>query len=133
MDFSADAPLPRSAQAIEKVVGRKNTIMLADKTPYRNPKRLVVFVPKTMNPRHWIARAIGMEAAESLSRHFGGEHLTIPRMSAIRKAQVNRAVLSLAREGLSHRLIAHRLKIHHRRIPYIIEQAKAQGLMPERS
>lgn len=64
-----------------------------------------IYIPKDMPPGHPLAVAIGLKAAQDLSKAFGGQTFDVPSKSG-RKV----SVMMMREEGLSVSQIAHKLR-----------------------
>jgi len=90
----------------EQIVGRDKAIKLAMVCGGTS-----VYMPKNVHPEHWIAQAIGIDAARTLTAHFKyGANLTVP--TAPRAIRIQ----ALTEAGASAREIALTLHIHQRTV-----------------
>ena len=103
--------LPADLRDLVEAVGLPAALKLVEARPGER-----VFVPKTIGPDHWIAVAVGAEAAARIAARLGGDHLTMPTSArrgarAARRAcddalasgaTINEAVRA---SGLSHRAV----------------------------
>ncbi len=118
---SPSAPLPENVQAIADVIGRERALYLAgqcirwDRTG-RHGRRGWLYIPKSLDQSHPLARLAGLEDAHKLVRAFGGEILMISPCAAVirrwRKAEGRR----MASVGLTHTEISASLGITRRHL-----------------
>lgn len=82
-----------------------------------------IYIPRNMHPEHKIAKAIGLAAAEALSREAAQNMLRINSDQVIK--QRNRRILELYDGGLDYHALAAMFALHERWIRAIIVAQKA--------
>lgn len=101
--------LPTTAQEFERVIGREDTLKLAE---IAANKRGRIYVPtKPMGPDHPIVEAIGPEAAAKVQKAFGG---SLMRLASCRVFKRSRAIASGWMQGYSMRELAQRFEVGER-------------------
>ena len=75
-----------------------------------------VYVPQKPSAESRLAKSIGVRQARAVARHYGGQHLEIPMLSAAGRARAVEATAALLRDGLSHEEVARRLRVHRKTV-----------------
>ncbi|MEL8055022.1 MAG: hypothetical protein AAGK66_02615 [Pseudomonadota bacterium] len=85
-----------------------------------------LFIPKTMNEDHAIAKVIGLGPARALSNAFPGIEVRLPmRLNPVhKKSEIERL---LASTNLSYRAIAERVGAHQGWVERVASQWKKSG------
>lgn len=107
--------LPHSLADMAETLGVTTTMQIV--TAHGGTR---LFVPKKIHAQHHLANLLGMEQARRLSKHFGGESLTIPRMASAIRAKRNREIVRRYDAGDSVRVLAHAYGLTDRQIYTIL-------------
>lgn len=118
--------LPPSAQEIADVIGRDRTLFLIGQLPQagRRKWRVVLYIPKRIDPDHKLVRLIGWDDAMKLVRHFGGEILQPSNCRFLHREFRNAEVVRLWRAGEKLPLIADMVDLSYRQVRNIIAAAE---------
>lgn len=119
-------PLPPSAQEIADVIGRERALLLIGQLPQagRRKWRVVLYIPKRIDPDHNLVRLIGWEDAMRLVRHFGGEILQPSNCRFLPRAFRDAEIIRLWRAGEKLPLIADKFDLSYRQVRNIIVAAE---------
>jgi hypothetical protein len=88
--------LPLILQEVEEIAGRTAALSLVRA---RGGER--VMIPKSARPDHWLAHAVGMEAAQAIVQRLGGETLVLPADPTRGLKAAQRAAAEAIGRGLS--------------------------------
>jgi hypothetical protein len=120
----------REATAIAEVIGRDAALRLIGQAP-RWPRHdragnrlpgewVVLYVPSTLPPDHFLARAIGWEAASRLVRMFGGEVLQPGNCRGLYYDFRNRSIKQLHGEGVPVAQLAEWFDVSERHVRNLV-------------
>lgn len=84
-----------------------------------------VYFPEVVPPDHPLALELGQAEAETLSRHYAGLRLLIPRGYRFLLRERNRAIWECHRGGMTTSEIARRFDLCHRQVRAILHQPLA--------
>ncbi|MBF0308986.1 MAG: hypothetical protein HQL56_05625 [Magnetococcales bacterium] len=90
-----ESGLSRGAQQVSRIIGVKSVIALAKH--YIDGKRL--YVPEEIALSHPLVRIIGLGAALSLSRVYGGSDIRIPKLHNALRGARDAAIRKAVAEG----------------------------------
>lgn len=110
--------LPESLITLKSVIGLSMTMKMV--ALFGGAR---VFIPKRLNPRHRLALRLGPDVAEQLSRHYGGETLTIPRASRVLRQHRNENIIMHYASGVSVRKLSQIYHLTERQIYSILNQS----------
>lgn len=91
---------------------------------------LRVSIPLTPGPEHWLALALGKDAARKLAWFYGGTHLRIPLGRTVKLLQRDREILTLHERGMSCPQIASRFGITDRTIRDVLARYRSKPSRP---
>jgi hypothetical protein len=108
--------LPGILQEFASLIGLAGTLRIVE--TYGGVR---LYVPKTVDGDHDLARLIGLEAARKLAAEYGGEmHMDIPRAVAATRAAFRASIRADRAAGLTHRELALKYKMTERHIRNIL-------------
>lgn len=111
--------LPERARAIAELIGLPATLKLVER--YGGVR---IYVPQTMPPSHALVGLLGVDAAERLSRAFGGdEHFDVPRCTLAARRARDATLVADFLAGMSHRNLALNYQLTERAVRKIIARA----------
>lgn len=110
--------LPASVKVIADCIGVPAALALVESSPHR--KHRCVYVPASIPDDHWIARAIGREAADKLAATFGRELLPLANCAALKRAERNREIQGGVERGESVASLARRFGLTRTRVMQVI-------------
>lgn len=111
--------LPERARVIAELIGLPATLKLVERFG-----GVRVYVPQTMPPSHALVDLLGADAAERLSRAFGGdEHFDVPRCTLAARRLRDAALIADFLDGTSHRALALKYRLTERAVRKIIARA----------
>lgn len=109
--------LPDSLAEIAGIIGREGAMRLVDSCGGTR-----VFVPRKMKVQHKLATLLGFEQAHLLSRHFGGEALTVVRGAEVIRRARNREIVQKYDKGIGVRQLAREHSMTERQIYSILSK-----------
>lgn len=109
--------LPESLTEIAEIIGLPSTLTLVEKWGGTR-----IFIPRQVAAQHKLANLLGFEQARKMSRHFGGETLTIARAANVIRSIRNREITRRYDEGEGVRLLAVEHNLTERQIYTILSQ-----------
>jgi DNA-directed RNA polymerase specialized sigma24 family protein len=116
--------LPESVRELSELVGLNAALKLVD----RWGGQIALYVPQRVDQDHPLAQTLGLEAAQALSRHYGGDYLrNIPRAARAMRAARDKAVLKRRGEGASPARIAQEFGLTERWVWELLRRAKDAG------
>lgn len=87
---------------------------------------LRVYVPASVDDRHPIYFAIGLQAAKRLCERWSGETLTVPKLDRLRRAKRNQQIVEEYRAGATGSQIARKYGLHEGSVYQLIAQLDAR-------
>lgn len=120
-EIKATDYLPPKLREIAEVIGDAPALKLSDAWC-----GVRLFVPATITPEHPITLAIGLTAAEKLSRRYGGETITVPKASAYRLKLRDALIVDAYRKGASGRELALKYGVHENHLYSLIAKHEAK-------
>lgn len=112
-----EADFPQSLKEITEIIGYDGTITLLKQCAGTR-----LFIPKHMTVQHKLAKFLGIEQATRMSRHFGGETLSIARAARAKRVARNREIIRRYDSGEKVADIAHEVELTERQIYSILSQ-----------
>ncbi len=112
-----EAEFPESLSDIKDVIGYEGAMTLLD-----NCAGTRLFIPKNMKAQHKLSKLLGLEQANLMSRHFGGETISIVRAAKAKRAARNREIVHLYDSGMRVPDIARRMELTERQVYTILNQ-----------
>ena len=132
------ADLPSSVQEIADVIGRESALLLVGQLPrctqrdQRYPKavssRVIMYVPKRLEPGHRLVQILGYVTALSLVHHFGGEVLYPANCADVYRRFRDREALRMIREGMTAKAVADVLGVSDRHVRNLIREIPQEEL-----
>lgn len=113
MDLEMD--WPRSLIELKEVIGTNGVVRLVE-----GFGGVRVFIPKQLRDGHRLVANLGQEVAGRLSRHFGGETLSIPRAVRTLRRMRNREIVEQYNAGIPVRRLAMTFRLTERQIYTIL-------------
>ena len=94
--------LPPSVAQIAEVIGRSRALYLIGRIPPtgRRSWRVCFYVPKVINPDHWLVRTLGWHDAAKMAGQFGGEILHTSNCRFIVKRFRDAEIRRMRRAGM---------------------------------
>ncbi|MBF0140641.1 MAG: hypothetical protein HQL74_10220 [Magnetococcales bacterium] len=111
------SPFPESLQAVRDVIGLEKTLELVG-----NCGGTRIFIPRSMSESHRLAHMLGLSAASKLSRHFGGESLSVVRGASALRELRNRKIIDQYNKGEKVADIARTFALTERRVYTILSK-----------
>ncbi|MEQ1890860.1 MAG: Mor transcription activator family protein [Alphaproteobacteria bacterium] len=112
------ARLPELLALVAHELGPGQAVVLAQKLGGQR-----VYVEKAPRQSHRLARILGLEMAVFLSKHYGGEFISVPTgRAALGEARMRRRAVAMS--GASHNQVARELGITRRRVEQIRDSLK---------
>lgn len=112
--------LPESLRDVGDFLGMEAAMALLDKFA-----GIRLFIPKHVGVEHFLSQKLGHEAAQKLSRIYGGETLTIPRAVRAKRRLRNLAIVAHYDRGASVRQLAGEYQLTERQIYTILSATAA--------
>lgn len=113
----SDTDLPSSVAKIAKIIGRELALALAG-----NCKNGRLYIPRSIGRNHWIAKLIGIQPAERLAKHRGGEILYLATCHELKIKFRNQAIHRWAAEGHTRRELADLTGLTERQVINILAE-----------
>lgn len=88
-----------------------------------------VYVPVNADDGQ-LVQLIGNSAARRLSKEWGGEHITVPRLTSYENDMKNRMIGHMLQKGCSAREVSHLARLSERRVQQVCRELEAAGLIP---
>ena len=111
--------LSRSSQTLAKIIGMQATLMLVDKYGGVNLR-----IPHKVTEDQELVRVLGMTAAESLSRHFGGDSIAMSKEIRLQSKLRNTALVKRRKAGASGAQLAKEFDLTLRSVWQILSDHK---------
>lgn len=134
------AALPASVQEIADVIGREAALLLVGALPRcsqrdkRYPKaassRVIMYVPKRLEPGHRLVQILGHVQALSLVQHFGGEVLYPANCADVYRRFRDREALRMVREGMTAKAVADVLGVSDRHVRNLVREIPQEDWQP---
>ena len=114
--------LPKSVQEVAEVIGRERALYLIGRLAgqSRRDRRVMLYVPKRLNPDHKLVRLIGWHDADRLVRAFGGEIMELSTFRMKQREHRNSAMRRMAVQGISNAEIADTFGTSERQVRRIL-------------
>jgi Mor family transcriptional regulator len=112
-----EAEFPESLVEIKDVIGYEGAMTLLDRCAGTR-----LFIPKNMKAQHKLSKLLGLEQANLMSRHFGGETISIVRAARAKRAVRNKEIIRLYDAGTRVPDIAQEMELTERQIYSILNQ-----------
>jgi len=117
------AKLPVVVAEVERIAGREAALALSRARGGRT-----VYIPAEAKPDHWLAEAVGLEAAQKICNHYSsdktGGRLLIP---IAKLAQQQRQLVDALNAGKSASTAAQSAGMHERSAFRALKRLKRQG------
>ncbi|MBF0446703.1 MAG: hypothetical protein HQL67_00735 [Magnetococcales bacterium] len=111
----AEENLPESLLDIKEVIGYEGAMILLDRCAGTR-----LFIPKNMKTQHKLAKLLGFEQAQLMSKYFGGETLSIVRAARAKRDIRNKEIIRLYDAGAKVPDIAQQMELTERQIYSIL-------------
>lgn len=113
--------LPRTVQEIADVIGRERALYLIGQlpklwVPSQKYHKVILYVPKRINPRDPLVKILGWVDANKMVSHFGGEMLHPANCEYIYRRYVHRSIRRMSEQGVSTKEIAALLDVSERTV-----------------
>jgi Mor family transcriptional regulator len=108
---------PESLTDIKDVIGYEGAMTLLNKCAGTR-----LFIPKNMKVQHKLAELLGFEQARLMSKHFGGETISIVRAARAKRIMRNREIIRCYDNGERVPDIALKVQLTERQIYTILSQ-----------
>jgi len=115
LDLILKEDLPESLAEIAAVIGREGALRLVHACGGTR-----IFVPRQLRVQHKLVTWLGFEQANRLSRHFGGETLTVVRAAELLRRTRNREIVRRYDSGVGVRQLARENALTERQIYAIL-------------
>jgi Mor family transcriptional regulator len=113
----SETEFPESLTDIKDVIGYEGAITLLNKCAGTR-----LFIPKNMKAQHKLSKLLGLEKANLMSGHFGGETISIARAAKARRAVRNKEIIRRYDAGERVPDIAQDVELTERQIYSILSQ-----------
>lgn len=127
--------LPSSVQEIADVIGRERTLYLIGLLPRCYVKdsrkadvpkggvseRVLLYVPKNLEPDHQLVKILGWHDAQRLVQAFGGEMLSPANCRDVYRPHRDQAIRRLRADGVPPAMIAEWFGMSERRVWQVLE------------
>lgn len=130
--------LPASVRDIAAVIGVEATLRLIGGLPTcysgkpgKASRRVIMYVPKNINPDHRLVSIVGLDASLKLVKEFGGEILYPGNCRSIYIKFRNESILNELAQGRDPKVIADEMRISSKMVMNIM-QGKAHKRKCER-
>ncbi len=127
--------LPSSVQEIADVIGRDRALFLVGQLPRcyvatvgHKSWRVMLYVPKDLNPDHDLVRILGWPDAVKLVAGFGGEILNPASCAEVYRAFRDKTALGMAEQGMKPTAIAELLGVSDRQVRNLIREKTQEAL-----
>jgi hypothetical protein len=88
-----------------------------------------VWVPREVDEGQLLPKLIGLSAAKRLSKEWGGEWLSIPRLSAYEDDVKRRTIKRMLERGFGAREVSDYVRLSERRVHQICRELEVIGLL----
>lgn len=128
--------LPASVEEIAEVIGRERALYLVgqlpccyvqDKRRREGPnggksRRVILYVPKTLKPDHYLVAILGWRDAQRMVDVFGGELLCPPTLrDVVYRPFRDAAIVELHQQGVAIGMLAEWFDMTERRVRQVLE------------
>lgn len=117
--------LPESLAAIRDIIGIDNALKLV-----ANCGGTRMFVPKRITSQHPLANMLGLKTARELSRHFGGESISVVRGDKAIRARRDKEIVTRYAMGARVVDLARFYSLTERRIYTILSGETLMNTIP---
>jgi hypothetical protein len=121
--------LPDSVQEIADVLGRERALFLIGQLPRcyagkegRKSSRVILYVPKRIQPDHPLVRILGYPDAQKLARAFGGEILQVANCAEIYRRFRDASIRQMAAARASVQAIAELMQVSKRHVQDVLRE-----------
>jgi len=125
--------LPINVQEIADVIGRERALYLVGQLPrcVMRDKRfpgtfkseVLLYVPKRLPVDHELVHILGLEDAQKLARHFGGEILKPGTCAEVYRRFRDASIRDLHRQGLNRGVLAEWFDMSERQVRNVLNGA----------
>lgn len=123
--------LPMSVREIAEVIGRQEALMLIGKLPRcyagkdgKKANKVIMYVPKRLQPNHRLVEILGWQAASKLVRVFGGEILYPANCSFLESRLRNKRILEMMADGTPAVIVAQEFGVTVRYVRHLRQMEK---------
>lgn len=88
-----------------------------------------LYVPHEMQDDHFLARLLGVSAAQRLSNEWPGEHIAVPRLDGYEQDIRRKVIARMLEQKFGTREIANHLRMSERRVQQITREMEAAGII----
>lgn len=88
-----------------------------------------LYVPESVEPGQVLSKLIGVNLAKKLSKEWGGEHLSLPRLGAYEEDVKKRVISRMLEHKMSTREISVHIRLSERRVQQIARELEQVGLI----
>ena len=113
----SESEFPESLTEIKDIIGYQGAMTILSKY-----SGIRLFIPKNMKSDHKLAKLLGLEQANLMSRHFGGETISIVRAVRAKRAVRNKEIIRRYDAGEKVPDIAQDVELTERQIYVILGQ-----------
>lgn len=125
--------LPESVREIAEVIGRDAALRLIGKLPTcyagkdgKKSTRVIMYVPKRLQPDHMLVSILGWSSACKLVRVFGGEILYPANCRGIYSKFRDEAILKMLEAGCRPSMVADIMGLSERHVRNLMRTEKPQ-------
>lgn len=137
--------LPASVEEIAEVIGRERTLYLIGQLPRCYVKdsrkadvpkgglseRVILYVPKTLKPDHYLVQILGWNDAQRMVRVFGGEMLCPANCRTVYQPHRDDGIRRMQADGVPITMIAEWFDMTERRVRQVLEIPQQDQMQPQ--
>lgn len=123
--------LPNSVREIAEVIGRDSAMYLIGQLPRcyagtdgHKSNKVIMYVPKRLQPDHRLVEILGWQTAQKLVRAFGGEILYPANCGHLEARLRNRRILEMLGEGIPAVIVADEMGVTVRYVRHLRQMEK---------
>lgn len=120
--------LPNTVQEIADVIGRERALFLIGQLPKcfvkDGSERVILYVPKTLKPDHYLVQILGWHDAKRMVQAFGGEVLCPANCRNLYRPHRDWGIRKMASDGVPISMIAQWVGVTERMVRMVLENAQ---------